>query len=320
MKVIFRADAGQNIGYGHFIRSSALADMLKDDFDVLFATVNPTDYQKNELSNICPCISLNQETHFEDFLSLLKGDEIVVLDNYFFTTGYQRAIKDKGCKLVCIDDMHDKHYVADVVINHGIDNPALFSVEPYTRLCLGVEWALLRRPFIEASVNNKIRKNSPKIENVAISFGGVDMYNLTEKIINILHSGYAIKRIDAIVGKDYLETFDNSLFSNVFLHHSVSSRKVADIFTGCDLAILSASTVCLEALACHAHVAAGYYVDNQKEFYDYLEHNHFIYGLGSLPDCDSFNIHSMSFSLTNILPSICSKTNCYVEYFKSLYI
>jgi spore coat polysaccharide biosynthesis predicted glycosyltransferase SpsG len=36
-KVIFRADADRDIGYGHFVRSSALADMLKDDFDVLFA-------------------------------------------------------------------------------------------------------------------------------------------------------------------------------------------------------------------------------------------------------------------------------------------
>ena len=27
---------------------------------------------------------------------VLQGDEIVVLDNYFFTTDYQRAIKAKG--------------------------------------------------------------------------------------------------------------------------------------------------------------------------------------------------------------------------------
>jgi spore coat polysaccharide biosynthesis predicted glycosyltransferase SpsG len=125
-KVIFRADAGQNIGYGHFIRSLALADMLRNDFDILFATVNPTDYQKAELAKVCPFIGFKEETHFNDFRYFLKGNEIVVLDNYFFTTDYQKAIKEKGCKLVCIDDMHDKHYVADVVINHGLDNPALF--------------------------------------------------------------------------------------------------------------------------------------------------------------------------------------------------
>ena len=72
----------------------------------------------------------------------------MVLDNYFFTTDYQRAIKHKGCRLVCVDDMHDKHYVADVVINHGQTNPALFDVEFYTRLCLGFDWALLRLSLI----------------------------------------------------------------------------------------------------------------------------------------------------------------------------
>ena len=31
-KIYFRADASATIGYGHFIRTLALADMLKDDF------------------------------------------------------------------------------------------------------------------------------------------------------------------------------------------------------------------------------------------------------------------------------------------------
>jgi spore coat polysaccharide biosynthesis predicted glycosyltransferase SpsG len=64
----------------------------------------------------CKCIPLSEINHFDVFLSFLKGDEIVFLDNYFFTTDYQREIKERGCKLVCIDDMHDEHYVADVVL------------------------------------------------------------------------------------------------------------------------------------------------------------------------------------------------------------
>ena len=32
-KIYFRADAGVDIGYGHFTRTLALADMLKDDFE-----------------------------------------------------------------------------------------------------------------------------------------------------------------------------------------------------------------------------------------------------------------------------------------------
>ena len=128
-KNYFRADAA--IGYGHFVRTLALADMLKADFACTFFTCHPTAYQIGEMEQVCPYVALREETHFDDFLSRLRGDEIVVLDNYFFTTDYQRAIKEKGCRLVCVDDMHDKHYVADVVINHGQTDENLFSAEAY---------------------------------------------------------------------------------------------------------------------------------------------------------------------------------------------
>ncbi|MBR2165902.1 MAG: UDP-2,4-diacetamido-2,4,6-trideoxy-beta-L-altropyranose hydrolase, partial [Paludibacteraceae bacterium] len=147
-KIYFRADAGPEIGYGHYIRILALADMLKQDFDCTMFTQTPTDYQLRECETVCPIVALpKDDSKFDTFLDYLRGDEIVVLDNYFYTTDYQRAIRAKGCQLVCIDDMHDKHYVADAVINHGCLDKSLFDVEPYTRLCLGMDYALLRRPF-----------------------------------------------------------------------------------------------------------------------------------------------------------------------------
>ena len=89
----------------------------------------------------------------------------------YYATEYQQQIKDKGCKLVCIDDIHDKHYVADVVINHapGLDKNN-FSVEPYTKLCLGLDYVLLRKPFLEKPIaaNKEIKYNK-----VFICFGGV---------------------------------------------------------------------------------------------------------------------------------------------------
>jgi UDP-2,4-diacetamido-2,4,6-trideoxy-beta-L-altropyranose hydrolase len=316
-KVIFRADAGQNIGYGHFIRSLALADMLRNDFDVLFVTVNPTDYQKNELEKVCPFIDLKEKTHFEDFLSVLQGDEIVVLDNYFFTTDYQKAIKEKGCKLVCIDDMHDKHYVADVVINHELDDASLFSVEPYTCLCLGLEWALLRKPFLEAAKKLDNSRQS-EIKNIVVAFGGVDNYHLTDKVIDMLLLNKEIERIDAIIGEKYQENSGVFLGNvEVCFHRSISAQKVAGLFLNCDLAILSASIVYLEALACGAKVAAGYYVDNQYEGYNNLKEKHFIYGLGALLELKSLDISTMDFSEMR-MPKIRNIANAYIQCFRLL--
>lgn len=54
-KNYFRADAGAAIGYGHFVRTLALADMLKADFACTFFTCHPTAYQIGEMEQVGLC-------------------------------------------------------------------------------------------------------------------------------------------------------------------------------------------------------------------------------------------------------------------------
>ena len=279
-KIYFRADAGVDIGYGHFIRTLALADMLKDDFDCFFVTQTPTLYQKTEIAKVCSLIELPaSEGKFGLFLEMLQGDEIVVLDNYFYDTDYQRKIRAKGCKLVCVDDMHDKHYVADVVINHGTNDITLFDVEPYTVLCLGMEWALLRFDFL----NKKYRRHttlSDNAMNAVVCFGGSDYNDLTHLAVSYLNGIKQISRIIAIVGDTYLGVKVNT--PPIEYKHNLVAKEISTIFRNADLAIVSASTVCFEALACDVTVLAGYYVDNQKGIYNYLDAKGLIFPMGNL--------------------------------------
>lgn len=302
-KIFFRADAGVEIGYGHFIRTLALADMLKNDFDCTFFTQIPTEYQRNEAKNVCPLAVLpNDDTKFALFLDKLAGDEIVVLDNYFFTTDYQRDIKAKGCTLVCIDDMHDKHYVADVVINYGANNPELFDIEPYTKLCLGLDWALLRKPFLEAAKNLKSRSHKEIIENVVVCFGGSDIYDLTGKYIDILLQNTQIQSIIAVVGDAYQPHNGKKENKKVRYLSRLSAQEMADLFCQTDCVVCSASTTCIEALACGTKVAAGWYVENQKEFYEYLVNKNIIFALGNFATMDKdlslqlFDFENIKFS------------------------
>ena len=274
-KIFFRADAGQEIGYGHYIRSLALADMLKQDFECTMFTQMPTDYQLRECESVCPLVALpDDDSKFDKFLDYLHGDEIVVLDNYFFTSDYQRAIKAKGCQLVCIDDMHDKHYVADVVINHGCADKSRLDVEPYTRLCLGMDYALLRRPF-RNPVQHEYVPNS-----YAICFGGTDAYNLTYAYAKELSkNNYTIF---AIIGDSYQYEDTLKNLPNVEIRKRLSADEMASLFSSVENVICSASTTCYEALACGARVYAGWYVENQKEIYHLLKSNHQIVPLDNL--------------------------------------
>ena len=274
-RIYFRADAGPEIGYGHYIRSLALADMLKQDFDCTMFTQMPTDYQLRECESVCPIVALpDDDSKFDKFLEYLQGDEIVVLDNYFFTTDYQRAIKAKGCKLVCIDDMHDKHYVADVVINHGCIDKSIFDAEPYTRLCLGMEYALLRRPFRNPVQHERVPNS------YAICFGGADSYNLTYEYAKELSERDCT--IFAVVGDSYQYEDMLRTLPNVAIRKRLSADEMDSLFCSVENVICSASTTCYEALACDARVFAGWYVENQKEIYHLLESNRQIVPLDNL--------------------------------------
>lgn len=267
-KIYFRADASSTIGYGHFVRTLALADMLKDDFACTFFTCHPTPYQVGEIEKVCPFVALQEKTHYNDFLSFLQGDEIVVLDNYFYGTDYQCAIKACGCRLVCIDDMHDKHYVADIVVNHTLTNISLFDVESYTKLCLGFKWALLRKPFLDAA--EKYHTPITRIEKVAICFGGSDEYDNTGLFVEKMLSVSYIKSITAVVGDAYYPQYKKSDDKRVLYCSCLSADEMASLFCDVDLVICSASSVCIEALACGAIIAVGLYVDNQTDFYNFL--------------------------------------------------
>lgn len=262
-KIFFRADAGYNIGYGHFVRTLALAGMLKKDFDCTFFTCHPTSHQICEMTKVCPYVALDEKTHYETFLTCLHGDEIVVLDNYFFTTDYQRQIKAKGCRLVCIDDMHDKHYVADLVINHAPGIKASdFICEPYTRLCLGTDYLLLRKAFFEAANRSRtVRRIS-----IFICFGGSDEDNLTLKACRIIRK-LTNRPITVTVGGGYQYMSELKQFSKenpVEIHSNIDAYEMVDMLLSATLAIVPASTMLLEACCARIPVITGYDVDNQQ--------------------------------------------------------
>lgn len=265
-KVYFRADADQSIGYGHFIRTLALADMLKDEFECVFYTQTPTEYQKNELSTVCPYVALPvDDSKFNVFLEQLKGDEIVVLDNYFFTSYYESQLREKGCRVVLIDNLHRRHTCADAVIGFlvGLEDEN-YNIEPYTRLYLGPGYTLLRRPFL-----NQLQQKHAPIEdfnklNVVISFGGSASSGVAVALTNLLSESDKVKKV-TLIG-NFREGLSES--NKIVFKSKLTAQEMCDEFVSNDLAILPASTTMLEALACGIKIIGGYFVDNQVENYN----------------------------------------------------
>lgn len=289
-KIIFRADASPTIGYGHLTRSLALAQMVAPSFETLFATRITTAYQQAEIEAICSDLwklPTDDSLHYRDFISRLQGDDIVVLDNYYFTTDYQRQIRNTGCKLVCIDDLHDKHYVAEAVINDNIgQQPEDFSKESYTQLYLGREYSLLRSPFLEQMQHPiSSRAIAPTHLNILLCFGGSDPNHLTlqysQQLVQLPH----LSSLHVIVGDGY-EDNTRLYNSKIIYHSSLSAIEMSLLFREVDIAILPTSTITKEALACGTRVIGGYFVDNQINNYQTLKQTNHIIGIGDL-NCSS---------------------------------
>ena len=276
-KIYFRADASATIGYGHFVRTLALADMLKNDFDCTFFTTSPSAYQIAEMGKVCNYITLNEETKFEDFINLLVGDEIVVLDNYFFTTDYQIKIKNKGCKLVCVDDLHNRHFVSDVVLNPALLSTSQYEAESYTKLCLGLEYALLRKPFIEQKKEIKTEKDC-----WLLAFGGSDFDNMTEKYLSFLQEDERVSSIIVIVGDAYKYSDNLKEYTKAAIYKNLTAEDMSIKMRQTEYAVLPSSTISIEALACGCKIANGYYVDNQIETASMYKQEGYCVGLGDL--------------------------------------
>ena len=320
-KVLFRADASRKIGYGHFVRSLALADMLKDDFECIFYTQEPTAYQRQQASDVCQLEELPaDDSKFSLFLDRLNGEEIVVLDNFYYTLEYQQQIKEKGCKLVCMGGP-DRLYAADVILSQATTDPALFHSLPTTQYCLGLESALLRRPFTQyiPRIREKVQPRT-----AVICFGGTDFKNLTGQTVDALCKDNLLDTLDIIVGDVYEGHIDDRYASKVTIHRNLNAQQIVNIFDKNDVAILASSSIAIEAMACRIPVIAGWWVDNQDAFYHLLKRNKFILGLGYLLT-DSFGTNLknalynvVSFNYNNPICSANQIPSRFVKVFHNL--
>lgn len=270
--VIIRADGGVSIGMGHVVRCLALADMLKNDFNIVFAIQQPDESIANTIHTVTDnIIQLPLENDYQkdisNFESYLKSNDIVVLDGYHFKTDYQKRIKNKGCKLVCIDDLHSWHQVADVIINHaeGVDE-SLYSAEGYTKFCLGLDYLLLRKPFLKLA--STVKKISA-IKKVFISMGAADVNNLTQKFTEALTGINGLEEIHLMLGSinPHLKSLERLIENNkqikIKTHFNISAEELVELLKNCDLAICPASSISLECCAVGIGLISGYTAENQ---------------------------------------------------------
>ena len=275
--ILIRADGSTTLGMGHLYRSLALVQMLEGKYDVTFICKEITpDFAYILTKNNYKLLEINHE---KQFLEQCDEEKIVIIDGHHFPSELYQKIKEKGAVIVCIDDLHDKNYTADIIINQapGIKSKD-YQASPFAYYGLGPEYALLREPFLKAA---QYKRKIGSISSCFICFGGGDQLDLTLRTAKIATQFEQIKTISIVTGSAYQHIDSISEFaktdSRIKLFHAIDEVEMAEIMTESDLAIVPCSTILLEVFAAGCIPVSGYYVENQKYFYqNFLARNAFI--------------------------------------------
>ena len=185
------------MGIGHVMRTLALAQAWQDAGGTCaFAMIEPPAGIAGRLGHegmrVVPLSALpgsDDDARQTVELAQKQSAAWVVVDGYQFGGNYQRLIKESGLRLLVLDDYgHADHYWADLVLNQNLraDDALYRSCEPYTRLLLGVRFALLRREFWKWRDWNRVI--APLGRHILITMGGADPGNMASKVMEAIQN------------------------------------------------------------------------------------------------------------------------------------
>jgi UDP-2,4-diacetamido-2,4,6-trideoxy-beta-L-altropyranose hydrolase len=305
LKIFFRTDFNNKIGFGHFYRCFSLAEMVEKKYQIYF--VFNKNITKIDITNPIPypIIYINKE---KDFLSYLEPDDIIVIDKYDFNEKLQYQLNKLDIKLVIIDDLNNMIYNCNAIINHGV----LFTEKDYrhsdkTKFYLGLDYLMVRKEFRDISITKSQRKSFNKTDNVFVSFGGSVQVQLIKKTVNIL-SNLNVKKISILLSnKNLIENYfnkDDVLKINIY--ENLKPSAIINLLQKSDFAILPCSTILLEAFTVGIPVISGWFVENQKFSLEKFEK------MGLLINLDNFKSKNYDSNLINAF-KLLKNNECLIE-------
>jgi UDP-2,4-diacetamido-2,4,6-trideoxy-beta-L-altropyranose hydrolase len=248
--LLVRADASVEIGSGHVMRCLALAQAWQDaGGDVVFCEAQSTAALDETVSSegvrlvhLAASLDSLQDATQTAEIARAHNARWLVVDGYHFDADYQKHLKNRGFKVLFLDDdvCCDRYY-ADLVVNQNLDaDESLYAHhQGCGRLLLGTKYVLLRREF---SSRKKWKRNPVSaVRKILITMGGSDPHNVTEMAIRALREieGFDLD-VTVVVGANNphmgsLLKAKSQVLANIELRRNVSG--MAEVIASADLAV-----------------------------------------------------------------------------------
>ncbi len=215
-RFLFRCDADQKNGFGHFSRCLNLARGIKTKYPSadlsFFGNFNEfaTNLLKNyQIDQILIPPRLNNDHKYQ--LGIAKEYDYFVLDSYLIEQDYIDCFSNQSFKFVKIDDFNDLNLEeVDLTVNFCFQAHKFSYLSK--KVCLGVSYFPVREELKSIRIKNEKYLNET-IEKIVIFIGGADHYNVGEKVIISLDEMFSNIKINLITSKPSNNHFE-TLHSN----------------------------------------------------------------------------------------------------------
>jgi UDP-2,4-diacetamido-2,4,6-trideoxy-beta-L-altropyranose hydrolase len=275
MHLTIRADGGGKIGYGHLVRTAAIArEFLDEDHTVTYATTTPETAEEvcpGEVE-VTPLASRSNPSTFLEWIQLNQPDAVLI-DAYPADTEYQQRIREHAPLAVYIDDARYP-ICADILINGNLYASELtydFVGNPPKQL-LGPDFVPLREEVRLLADQEPPWRDPPR--RALITMGGSDIENRTPTVIRSF-DGFDLQ-VDAIVGPGFSEQQERAVRAAaeaVTPDVSVSRdpENLVERMFQADVAVSTASSTTYELLAVGTPIVCQPVAENQQTIAETLE-------------------------------------------------
>jgi pseudaminic acid biosynthesis-associated protein PseG len=268
MHLTIRADGGAEIGYGHLVRTAAIArEFLDEDHTVTYATTTPETAEEvcPEEAEVTPLDSRSNPSAFLEWIQANQPDAVLI-DAYPADTEYQQRIREHVPLAVYIDDARYPT-CADVLINGNLyaSDLAYDFVGNLPKQLLGPDFVPLREEVRLLADQDPLWRDSP--HRALITMGGSDIQNRTPTVIRSFEEFNL--HVDAIVGPGFSEQQERAVRAAaeaVTPDVSVSRdpENLVERMFQTDIAVSTASSTTYELLAVGTPIVCQPVAENQQ--------------------------------------------------------
>ena len=268
VNLLLRADGGTEIGYGHLVRTSAVAEAVLEANGSVTVVTTTLEAAADVFPGSVDLVAIDSRDDPAPFVDVVDdlSPDVALTDAYPVDTDYQRTVRDR-VPLVVVDDLARDSICADLLVNGNLYAPSLdyefVGADP--RTCLGTEYTLLRSAIRRFAIRQPPWHEVP--ERALVTMGGSDVAELTPTVVRAF-DGMSIQ-VDVVVGPGVdasLEQRIRAATTETAVTTDVT-RDPADLAARmfrADLAISTASSATYELLALGTPIVAIPVVANQE--------------------------------------------------------